>query len=182
MASTEALRTAHDDASIRENGGSQFLSFILAGEHYGIDILRVQEIKGWTAVTRVPRAPAFMKGVLNLRGTVVPIVDMRIRFSLEEVEYTALTVVIVLSVKSENRERMVGIVVDAVSDVLNVAKDEIKETPDFGTVVDTEFIHGLATMNDKMVMLLDVDHLLDMDCIPSDISVHKETATEVDDN
>jgi purine-binding chemotaxis protein CheW len=161
-ASTEIMQTGQDD------GGAQFLSFILAGEHYGVDILRVQEIKGWTPVTRVPQTSKHMKGVLNLRGTVVPIVDMRMRFSLEEVEYTPLTVVIVMSVKNESGERLVGIVVDAVSDVLNVSTDDIKPTPDFGDTVSTEFINGLASVEDKMIMLLDVDKLFNANELPSE--------------
>ena len=167
-ASTEAMQLGQEGALGQDDGGAQFLSFILAGEHYGIDILRVQEIKGWTPVTRVPQTPDHMKGVLNLRGTVVPIIDMRMRFSLEEVDYTPLTVVIVMSIKNEAGDRLVGIVVDAVSDVLNVPTGEIKPTPDFGDTVSTEFINGLASVDDKMVMLLDVDKLFDAQALPSE--------------
>lgn len=142
---------------------SQYLSFELAGELYGVDILRVQEIKGWTQVTRIPNTPEYMRGVLNLRGTVVPIIDMRMRFNLENTDYTATTVVIVLSVKSETGERVIGFVVDAVSDVLNVTPENMKETPDFGRAVNTEFISGLASIGENMVMLLDVDKLFDAD-------------------
>ena len=166
-ASTEAMQLDQRGVGL-DGDNAQFLSFILAGEHYGIDILRVQEIKGWTPVTRVPQTPQHMKGVLNLRGTVVPIVDMRMRFSLEEIEYTPLTVVIVMSVKSDTGERLVGIVVDAVSDVLNVPTENIKPTPDFGDTVSTEFINGLASVDDKMVMLLDVDHLFNTNELPAE--------------
>lgn len=172
-ASTQAIQIGKDGTLGNDDDGAQFLSFILAGEHYGIDILRVQEIKGWTPVTRVPQTPDFMKGVLNLRGTVVPIIDMRMRFELEEVEYTPLTVVIVMSVQSETGERLIGIVVDAVSDVLNVGVDEIKPTPDFGETVSTEFIKGLASVDDKMVMLLDVDKLFNVAELPSDETIEK---------
>jgi len=120
----------------------------------------VQEIKGWTPVTQIPNAPSFLKGVLNLRGTIVPIVDLRMRFNLKEIEYTPTTVVIVLSLLSEGRERTFGIVVDAVSDVLNIATADIRPKPDFGTVVDADFINGLATADEQMVMLLDIDRLL----------------------
>lgn len=147
---------------------SQYLTFTLANEEYGVDILRVQEIKGWTPVTQIPNAPAFLKGVLNLRGTIVPIVDLRKRFNLEAVEYTPTTVVIVLSLIANGRERTFGIVVDAVSDVLNIAAADIRPKPDFGTVVDADFVSGLATVDDQMVMLLDIDRLLrqeDMDSI-----------------
>lgn len=183
-ASTEAVQIGNDGTLGHDDDGAQFLSFILAGEHYGIDILRVQEIKGWTTVTRVPQTPDYMKGVLNLRGTVVPIIDMRIRFAIEEVEYTPLTVVIVMSIKSEKGERLVGIVVDAVSDVLNVAKDEIKPTPDFGDTVSTEFISGLASVDDKMVMLLEVDKLLDVESLHASIEskASKEEDTDASDN
>jgi len=172
--STAAIQTGQDGTPGQDDSSAQFLSFILAGEHYGVDILRVQEIKGWTPVTRVPQTSEYMKGVLNLRGTVVPIVDMRMRFSLEEIEYTPLTVVIVMSVKSESGERLVGIVVDAVSDVLNVGKDDIKPTPDFGDTVSTEFINGLASVDDKMIMLLDVDKLFSAGDLPEESILEQE--------
>lgn len=145
-----------------ETGASanQYLTFSLADEEYGVDILRVQEIKGWTPVTHIPNAPAFLKGVLNLRGTIVPIVDLRMRFNLPAVDYTPTTVVIVLSLFSNGRERTFGIVVDAVSDVLNIAAADIHAKPDFGTAVDADFISGLATIEQTMVMLLDIDRLL----------------------
>ena len=138
----------------------QYLTFILADEEYGVDILRVQEIKGWDTVTPIPNTPEFIKGVINLRGTIVPIVDLRQRFGLEKTEYGKLTVVIVLKVISENSERVMGIIVDAVSDVYNVAEDEMKPPPDFGSVVSIEYVKGLATVADKMVIALDIDHLL----------------------
>ncbi len=146
-----------------EGEATQFLTFILDNEAYGVEILRVQEIKGWTPVTRIPNTPEYMQGVLNLRGTIVPIVDMRMRFNLERVEYTPITVIIVLSVKSENGERVIGLVVDSVSDVIDVNSKDIKATPDFGTTLNTEFINGLATSAENMVMLLDVDKLLSVD-------------------
>lgn len=146
-----------DDSDISAN---QFLTFTLANEEYGVDILRVQEIKGWSPVTHIPNAPTYLKGVLNLRGTIVPIVDLRMRFNMQAVEYTPTTVVIVLSLMNEGRERTFGIVVDAVSDVLNIAPTDIRPKPDFGTVVDADFINGLATVGEHMVMLLDIDCLL----------------------
>ena len=146
-----------------EADGSQYLTFVLADEHYGVDILRVQEIKGWAPVTRIPNTPEYLRGVLNLRGTIVPIIDMRMRFDLENAEYTALTVIIVLSVRTEDGERIIGVVVDSVSDVLNVRQEEIKPTPDFGSGIDTDFLDGLATAGDNMVMLLDVDKMMSSD-------------------
>jgi purine-binding chemotaxis protein CheW len=139
---------------------AQFLTFTLGSEEYGVDILRVQEIRGWHQVTRVPNAPDFVLGVLNLRGTIVPIIDMRMRFRLEKVEYNPVTVIIVLSVESDKGRHVFGVVVDGVSDVLDVKPTEVKTTPDFGTAMNTEFISGLATTGDKMVMLLDIDKLL----------------------
>lgn len=149
--------------NLQDDETSQYLSFMLAGEQYAFDILRVQEIKGWTQVTRIPNTPKYLRGVLNLRGTIVPIIDMRMRFNLEHADYTPTTVVIVLSVKSEVGERVIGVVVDAVSDVLNVTPEDMKETPDFGSNVNTDFISGLASVNDSMVMLLDVDKMFNAD-------------------
>ena len=138
----------------------QFLTFILAGEEYGVDILRVQEIKGWDAVTQVPNTPEYVRGVINLRGTIVPIIDLRIRFNMEQLEYGPTTVVIVLKVISGESSRIMGIVVDGVSDVYNVKKNEIKAAPDFGDGVDSSFVSGLATVEDKMVIILDIDYML----------------------
>lgn len=145
-----------------ETEGSQFLTFMLAGEEYGIDILRVQEIKGWDSVTPIPNAPEYIRGVINLRGTIVPIIDMRRRFNLEAIEYGPITVVIVIKVMSEDNEssRVMGIIVDAVSDVYNVDDDDIKPAPDFGSVVDVDFVQGLATLQENMVIVLDIDQLL----------------------
>ena len=153
---TPAMSTELTDDST----GNQYLTFVLGEESYGVDILRVQEIKGWTPVTRIPNAPDYLRGVLNLRGTIVPIIDLRMRFNMEHVEYTPITVVIVLSVRSEAGERIIGIVVDAVSDVLSVDPAEIRPTPDFGGTVSTEYINGLATVGEQMVMLLDIDKML----------------------
>lgn len=138
----------------------QFLTFILGTEEYAVDILRVQEIKGWDSVTPIPNTPKYIKGVINLRGTIVPIIDLRQRFNMEEVEYGPITVVIVLKIVCTDRDRIMGIVVDAVSDVYDVPPEEMKEAPDFGSVVDTEFVRGLATVDDKMIIILDIDRLL----------------------
>lgn len=143
-----------------EDNKNQYLTFILAGEEYGVDILQVQEIKGWDNVTKIPNAPLYIKGVMNLRGAIVPIIDLRQRFNLENLEYGLMTVVIVLKVTSDGRERTMGIVVDAVSDVYDIAKDDIKPPPDFGDSISIEFLKGLATVDKKMVMILDINHLL----------------------
>jgi len=152
----EANNDQGDETETRE-----FLTFMLAGEEYGVDILRVQEIKGWDTVTNIPNTPDYIRGVINLRGTIVPIIDMRLRFNLEQLDYGATTVVIVLKVeKNDETVRTMGVVVDAVSDVHDVPTNQIKASPDFGTTVDTEFVKGLATVGEKMVIVLDIDHML----------------------
>lgn len=134
----------------------QQLTFSLAGEEYGLDILAVREIRGWTPVTRIPQAPHYVLGVLNLRGAIVPVLDLRLRFGLVREEYDATTVTVVVSVN----ERPFGVVVDAVSDVVDVPVDQIRPVPDMGTAVDTEYLKGLTSVQDRMVLLLDVDKLL----------------------
>lgn len=183
MATTQSTNNMSDATDIMgmEGEGTQFLTFLLDNEAYGVEILRVQEIKGWTPVTRIPNTPEYMQGVLNLRGTIVPIIDMRMRFDLERIEYTPITVIIVLSVKSESGERVIGLVVDSVSDVIDVNAKDIKATPDFGTTLNTEFINGLATSSENMVMLLDVDKLLsvnEMTALASISEENSDTASE----
>ncbi|MGZ4960759.1 MAG: chemotaxis protein CheW [Methylomonas sp.] len=141
----------------------QFLSFTLGQEEYGVDILRVQEIRSWEPVSRIPNVPAYEKGVVNLRGAIVPIIDLRERFELGRSHYTPLTVVVVLQAHIADKVRVMGVVVDAVSDVVNVNKATIQSPPDFGAKVSTECISGLVSVNEKMVMLLDVDKLLKLD-------------------
>jgi purine-binding chemotaxis protein CheW len=141
-------------------GSHQVLTFTLGEETYGVDILRVQEIRGWSPVTRIPQTPAHVLGVLNLRGSIVPIVDLRMRFNLERAEYTPLTVIIVLSVESPAGRRDFGLVVDGVSDVIDVSAGDVKPAPEMGERVSTEFIEGLAAVSGRMVMLLDIDQLI----------------------
>jgi purine-binding chemotaxis protein CheW len=141
-------------------GSNQVLTFTLGNETYGVDILRVQEIRGWSPVTRIPQSPPHVLGVLNLRGSIVPIVDLRMRFNLERAEYTPLTVIIVLSVESPLGRRDLGVVVDGVSDVMDVPQAEVKPAPEIGTQVSTEFIAGLAAVSGRMLMLLDIDRLI----------------------
>lgn len=150
-----------EDAGIGINADEdQHLTFILEGEEYGVDILRVQEIKGWDRVTPIPNTPDYIRGVINLRGTIVPIIDLRLRFDMPAVEYGPMTVVIVLRVEGEDRERIMGIVVDAVSDVHNIGADILRPAPDFGGALSVEFVKGLASIDEKMVIVLDIDHLL----------------------
>ena len=147
-----------------EEGMMQYLTFELNGEHYGVQILRVQEIKGWDYVTPIPNTPGHMCGVLNLRGAIVPIVDLRLFFDMPFEPYTQTTVVVVLRVEGVT-QRTVGIVVDAVSDAHNVRPEDVREAPDFGDVVSTAFITGIAPIDDNMTMLLDIDKLLSVEQI-----------------
>lgn len=152
------------DVSTELNSGTnQYLTFMLDGEEYGIDILRVQEIKGWEEATKIPNTPDYIQGVINIRGTIVPIIDLRKRFSLAHLVYGPTTVVIVLRVEHAERSRIMGIVVDAVSDVYNVPSADMKPPPDFGTSISIEFVRGLATVSGNMVIMLDIDQLLNSD-------------------
>ena len=144
-------------------GSQQVLTFVLGNETYGVDILRVQEIRGFSAVTKIPHAPAHVLGVLNLRGSIVPIVDLRMRFSLERAEYNAVTVIIVLSVQSATGRRDFGVVVDGVSDVVDVKKAEVRPAPELGSASATEYILGLVPVAERMVVLLDIDCLIGHD-------------------
>jgi len=141
----------------------QYLTFIMADEEYGVDILRVQEIRGWEHVTPVPNTPKYIKGVINIRGTIVPLVDLRTRFGVEEIPYGPTTVVIVLKVMGAKSERIMGIVVDAVADVYNIEAEKIKPAPDFGSVVSIEYVKGLSSIDEKMLILLEIDKLLSSD-------------------
>jgi len=141
----------------------QVLTFSLGDENFGVDILRVKEIRGWTPVTKIPQVPPHVLGVLNLRGSIVPIVDLRIRFGLAQAEFTPLTVIIVLSVKSGNGQREFGLVVDSVSDVVDIAAENLKQTPSLGSTATVEFIQGLAIVAERMLILLDVDELIRRD-------------------
>jgi len=153
---------AADGASSPEELAGQYLSFELAGEIYGVDILKVREIKGWEEVRPLPDMPEYIKGVLDLRGVIVPIVDLRIRFQLESCEYTPTTVIIVLSVEHEGQQRVVGMVVDGVSDVLDVSAGEVRNAPELGGKISHHYIKGMVTLAEKMAILLDVNKLLDL--------------------
>lgn len=145
------------------SNGKQYLSFVLGGESYGVDILSVKEIRGWEEATLVPNSPDYVKGVVNLRGTIVPIVDLRTCFAVGEISYLPTTVVIILSGEAESGNRTVGFIVDAVSDVLDVEDSDMKSAPDFDGTVPTEYIHGLVNTNEHVVTILDIAHLLSMD-------------------
>jgi len=134
----------------------QFLTFTIQDEEYGIEILRVQEIKGFSKIRPIPNAPHYIKGVINLRGTVVPVLDLRARFGMPETEYNQFSVIIVVSVGS----KVVGLVVDAVSDVLNITEDQVEETPELAGNIDASFFHGMGKVGDKLVLLLDIYNLI----------------------
>jgi purine-binding chemotaxis protein CheW len=135
---------------------SEYLTFTLGKEEYGIDILKVQEIRGYDAVTHIANAPEFIKGVVNLRGVIVPIVDMRIKFKLGEPTYNEFTVVIIMNVLG----RIIGMVVDGVSDVMALSPEQIKAAPEMGSSMDTDYITGLGTLNDQMLILVDIERLM----------------------
>ena len=139
---------------------AQFLTFVCAGEEYGVDILCVQEIKGWDGVTRVPYTPPYLLGVMNLRGVIVPVIDLRTRFGVQQRAPDSSTVVIVVRVNTAHGEKTAGIVVDAVSEVYSVTPDNIKPTPDLGASTDGACVKGLTSVDGKMVMLLDIDQLV----------------------
>ena len=134
----------------------EFLSFTLGEEHYGVDILKVQEIRGYDSVTRLPDAPDYIKGVINLRGTIVPIVDMRLRFGCAQADYDSFTVVVILNL----RERVVGIVVDSVSDVMELAPEQLRPAPDLESSIDAQCIRGLGSVGERMLILLDIERLM----------------------
>ncbi len=160
--SNESIHAAGADAgqSAGSPDAAQYLTFLLAGEEYGVEILRVQEIKGWEGVTRVPHTPRHLLGVMNLRGTVVPVVDLRARFGLPQVALGAGHVVIVVRVHVARGEKTVGVVVDGVSEVYHFAASDIQPPPQVRALADPTLIAGLASAADKMVMLLDIDRLI----------------------
>jgi purine-binding chemotaxis protein CheW len=145
-----AIQAAADGA------GNEYLAFTLGREEYGIDILRVQEIRGYEPVTRIANAPDFIKGVVNLRGTIIPVVDMRIKFKLGTPTYDQFTVVIILNIAG----RVVGIVVDSVSDVTTLSPEQVRSAPEIGTALDTEYLIGLGTIDERMLILVDIDKLM----------------------
>jgi len=144
-----------------DEASDQYLTFSLAGEEYGVDILGVQEVKVWTEVTVLPNTPSYIKGVLNLRGAIVPIIDLRTRFGIESVGYSETTVIVVLKLQIEGRARVIGIVVDAVSDVLDIPHSAQKSVDDFDLDSRSEAITGVATVNDKLVIMMNAAKLLD---------------------
>lgn len=156
MSTDMAVQERHGKSAMTiAESDREFLTFTLGKEEYGIEILKVQEIRGYDAVTTIPNVPNFIKGVINLRGVIVPIVDMRIKFNLGSVEYNQFTVVIILNVGN----RVVGVVVDSVSDVITLNSDQLRPAPEFGSS-DTSYITGLGTVGDRMLILMDIETLM----------------------
>ena len=157
QSATEQMNTVLANAQAgSECAGNEFLAFTLGQEEYGIDILKVQEIRGYEPVTRIANTPEFLKGVMNLRGIIVPVVDMRIKFNLGEPTYDQFTVVIILNVAG----RVVGMVVDSVSDVTTLSAEQIKPAPEMGSAFDTDYLIGLGTLDERMLILVDIDKLM----------------------
>jgi purine-binding chemotaxis protein CheW len=150
----------------------KYLTFSLEDEEYGVGILKIKEIIGMMPITSVPRTPEFVKGVINLRGKVIPVVDLRLKFSMESIPYNERTCIIVVEIDSEAGTVLIGIVVDAVSEVLNIKEEDIEETPTFGTKLETDYILGMAKMEGGVKILLDIDRVLSQD----EISKLKKTA------
>jgi purine-binding chemotaxis protein CheW len=157
---------SHRTPDNKSNTLEQLLTFFVNGEEYGVDILRVQEIRGWTTPMPIPNTPAFVKGVINIRGDIVPIADLRERLGLTRRDYGATTAVVVLRVMQGTRQRIMGVVVDAMSDVTNVASSDIKPPPDFGDSTAGRLAKGIATLSEKMVTILDVDRIF---LLPSEV-------------
>lgn len=156
MGMMETFGVSTKPALAAEAMPQEYLSFRLGAEEYGIDILKVQEIRGYEQPTKIANAPAFIKGVVNLRGTIVPIIDLRIKFGLDQADYNSFTVVIILNVAN----RVVGVVVDSVSDVLELTQEQIRPAPEFGGAVDASFITGLGSVGERIMILMDIEQLV----------------------
>lgn len=156
----ELTKTMDQVIKAMVNREGKYLTFSLAGEEYGIGILKVKEIIGMMPITTVPRTPPFIKGVINLRGKVIPVVDLRLKFGIEEMGYTERTCIIVVEIASQAGSILTGIVVDSVSEVLNIKGADIEETPNFGAKLDTDYILGMAKITGGVKILLDIDKVL----------------------
>jgi purine-binding chemotaxis protein CheW len=157
---TEQTNTLNQTANRAEERGGKYLTFTLDEEEYGIGILKIKEIIGMMVITSVPQTPEFVEGVINLRGKVIPVTDLRRKFGIEEIDYTERTCIVVVEVQSQAGTVQIGIVVDAVSEVLNIKGDEIEDTPTFGTKLSTDYILGMAKMEGGVKILLDIDRVL----------------------
>lgn len=151
--------TAMQQSSPSTMLAQEFLTFVLGDETYGLDIMTVKEIRGYESATKIANAPSYIKGVINLRGDIVPIIDLRIKFGIGEATYNEWTIVIMLNVK----DRIVGIVVDSVSDVMNFDAQDIRPAPEFGVAFDSRYLHGLASMDEQMIIIVDIEELISSD-------------------
>jgi len=157
---TEAQDTLNQAIQATTLKTGKYLTFTLADEEYGIGILKVKEIIGMMAITSVPRTPDFVKGVINLRGKVIPVIDLRLKFGMPSIEYTDRTCIIVVEIDADDMTIQIGIVVDAVSEVLNIKEEEIENAPSFGTSLNTDYILGMAKIDKGVKILLDIDRVL----------------------
>jgi len=159
----ELAETMDQAVKVMADREGKYLTFSLAEEEYGISILKIKEIIGMMPITSVPQTPEFVKGVLNLRGKVIPVVDLRLRFGMESIDYTERTCIIVVEIEGQTSTIMMGIVVDSVSEVLNIKGEDIEDTPTFGARLDTDYILGMAKMEGGVKILLDIDRVLSND-------------------
>lgn len=157
---SDEIQTINQAVKAASYRGGKYLTFNLAGEEYGIGILKIKEIIGMMPITTVPRTPEFVKGVINLRGKVIPVIDLRMRFAMEEIDYTDRTCIIVVEIGQQAETVEIGIVVDAVSEVLSIKSDDIADTPTFGSKLDTDYILGMAKIQGGVKILLDIDTVL----------------------
>ncbi len=156
----QEVETINQATKVMTDKEGKYLTFMLDNEEYGISILKIKEIIGMMPITTVPQTPEFVKGVINLRGKVIPIVDLRARFGMDTIDYTERTCIIVVEIEGPAGMMMIGIVVDAVSEVLNIKEEDIEETPTFGTALDTDYILAMAKMEGGVKILLDIDRVL----------------------
>lgn len=171
LVTTERHDNIQDLTKASDTEQLQFLTFVLAQETYGVDILKVQEIRGWQDVTTIPNAPRHIRGVMNLRGAIIPILDLRRRFEMPEIDLTPNTVVVVVNVM----DRTIGMVVDAVSDVVDMPRENLRDAPDFGSSIDAGFVQGLAPVEENMVIILNVDDIVkSSDLVSLDKITHEE--------
>ncbi len=157
---TKSEKTIDQAVKAMADREGKYLTFSLAEEEYGIGILKIKEIIGMMPITTVPRTPEFVKGVINLRGKVIPVMDLRLRFGMEEMDYTERTCIVVVEIKGTSGTVMIGVVVDSVSEVLNIKGEDVEETPTFGTKMNTDYILGMAKMEGGVKILLDIDRVL----------------------
>ncbi|MBD8524708.1 chemotaxis protein CheW [Pseudomarimonas arenosa] len=156
MSQQHALQVAGDSARGPAAASGEYLTFALGTQQYGVDILKVQEIRGYDDVTAIPNTPNFLKGVINLRGTIVPVLDLRLKFNLGEAHYDGFTVMIILNLAG----RIVGVVVDSVSDVVNLAAEQVRAAPSLGSAIDARYLVGVGIVEKRMILLIDIERLL----------------------